>query len=207
MEKEYSDALAKQNNQLEISQSQQTKEIDTHGQNADAVQDSSFNSTPQIYTKSGNLKKKVGRKPANTGMKKRKDVVLKTVLRKIRNLMRKDFLRHSGYFKMKRNNRLRNLKVLLSDYILNVMREIPTDSMIETLGIIICADDYESYLNILSIESSSFLLKELKTEIKEVLYKFSYSKFLRLLNRSEVVRIFLNFIGKILILPVKFLKF
>ena len=160
MEKDFSNALIKHNNQLEISKSQQTSVIDTHVQNSEAVQDLCFNSTPQIYTKSGNLKKKTGRKPANTGMKKRKDVVLKTVLRKIRNLMRKDFLRHSEYFKIKRDNRLRNLKVLLSDYILNVMGEIPTDLMIETLGIIICADDYKSYLNILSIESNSLLVEE-----------------------------------------------
>ena len=116
MEKDFSNALIKHNNQLEISKSQQTSVIDTHVQNSEAVQDLCFNSTPQIYTKSGNLKKKAGRKPANTGMNKRKDVVLKTVLRKIRNLMRKDFLRHSEYFKIKRDNRLRNLKVLLSDY-------------------------------------------------------------------------------------------
>ena len=109
--------------------------------------DLEFTSPPQNLTKSGNLKKKAGRKRLNTELTKRKDVILKSILRKIRNFVKKDFVNRSNYFKTKIDTRIENMKELLSDYITNVMNKQSSASIVETLAIFILADDYELYLN------------------------------------------------------------
>ena len=145
----------------------------------------------QNLTKSGKIKKKAGRKPINTGMKKRKDVVLKTVLRKIRYSIKKDFVHRSKYFKMMRQSRIRRMKELMNTYISNAMNSNPSEKMIETLCAFICSEDYEIYLKNENSESNLLVFKHQVDEIKEALYKFSFSKFLNLIESESLCEILL----------------
>ena len=139
----------------EIGLAQHTESLNNLFKFAESVQgitqtnkiDFELTSPPQNLTKSGNLKKKAGRKRLNTGLTKRKDVVLKSVLRKIRNFVKKDFVNRSNYFKIKIDTRIKNMNKMLSDYITNVMNKKSCASIVETLAIFILADDYEFYLN------------------------------------------------------------
>ena len=58
-------------------------------------------STP-IFNKSGNIRKKLGRKPIETGLHQRKDVVLKAVLRKMHSFFWRDVNSETKYIKLKK---------------------------------------------------------------------------------------------------------
>ena len=79
-------------------------------------------------------KKKVGRKKIPTGMEQRKDVVLKKVLRKIRNYYWKDFQTCTN-FPIKKRGRADDafLKDSLNTYIRKVFEQDPKPGMIRTL--------------------------------------------------------------------------
>lgn len=55
-----------------------------------------------IYNKSGSIRKKIGRKPVFTGLQQRKDVVLKSLLRKIHSFYWKDINHETNYIKQKK---------------------------------------------------------------------------------------------------------
>lgn len=63
-----------------------------------------------IYNKSGSIRKKVGRKIEDIGLSKRKDVVLKCLLRLIRNTIRKHILLNCSICKDDLNLLRENLK-------------------------------------------------------------------------------------------------
>jgi len=79
-------------------------------------------------------KKKVGRRRIQTGMSQRKDVVLKKVLRKIRNFYWSDF-QNCTNISMKKRERLseERLKVHLKDYIKKSFSQDPKPGMVRTL--------------------------------------------------------------------------
>ena len=101
----------------------------------------------QSVDKSQINKKKAGRKHLDTGMIKRKDIVLKSVLRKIRSSIRSEFKNCFNYFNIIREVRLKQLEDILKDFIINRINEEPTKQMVEALGIFILIDDYELFLN------------------------------------------------------------
>ena len=159
--------------------------------NEDELNQQNISTIQQNLTKYGKIKKKAGRKPINTGMKKRKDVVLKTVLRKIRYSIKKDFVHRSKYFKIVRQSRIKRMKELMNAYISNVMKSNPSEKMIETLCAFICSEDYEIYLKNENSESNLLVFNNQVDEIKEALYKFSFSKFLNLIESKTLCEILL----------------
>ena len=83
---------------------------------------------------------------AELGLRKRKDVVLKTLLRKIRSCIRNDFILYSKNFKRKSDMHIENIQRRLKNFISNCMEEEPTDSFWDTLGIFIWTEQIEGTL-------------------------------------------------------------
>ena len=135
------------------------------------------------------VEKKAGRKHLDTGMKKRKDIVLKSVLRKIRSSIRNEFINCFNYFNFIREVRLKQLENLLSDFIINWMNEEPTKQMIETLGIFILIDDYEFFINNQKENPSKLISRKRISEMRELLNHFSLKKFQALCKNSSLCKI------------------
>ena len=72
-----------------------------------------------IYNKSGSIRKKIGRKPVFTGLQQRKDVVLKSLLRKIHSFYWKDINHETNYIKQKKKRGVQYFEEWLKIYIQN----------------------------------------------------------------------------------------
>ena len=142
------------------------------------------------------VEKKAGRKHLDTGMKKRKDIVLKSVLRKIRSSIRNEFINCSNYLNFIREERLKLLENLLSDFIINWMNEEPTKQMVEALGIFILIDDYELFLNNQKAYSNKLDINKRISEIRELLNHFSFKKFKAMCKNLSLCKIILYFSSK-----------
>ena len=63
-----------------------------------------------IFNKSGNIRKKLGRKPIDTGLNQRKDVVLKAVLRKMHSFFWKDINSETKYIRLKKRRGIQSFE-------------------------------------------------------------------------------------------------
>ena len=148
-------------------------------------------------------RKRAGRKRENLGLTQRKDVVLKTLLRKMRTSLWEEFNSFTR-FKHKRNK----TGPLQYDIWLDIFAR-------EKLGVLANAA-YLFYLSILmstrqteevvsfkhssiykqSDEERAQQFDEIK-QVHEVLYKFSYSKFKRLLKKQELWSLIHDYFAKL----------
>ena len=142
------------------------------------------------------IKKKPGRKHLDTGMEKRKDIVLKSVLRRIRSKIRNDFINHFNYFNILKEVRLNQLKDFLADYISYWIDEEPTEQTIETLGLFILVDDYESFVNNLKASPSKLISKKRIAEMRELLNHFSFKRFKAICRNKWLCRLILHSSGE-----------
>ena len=150
-----------------------------------------------IYNKSGTIRKKIGRKRENTGLRNRKDVVLKTLLRKIRNHFWQDLNSETRYYKHKRNRGSLYYERCLRNYIENKLGEVASKDFMFIFGSIVSHSDMEQLIikgstNLFEQEESENLLKQIK-DIHQILYKFSVSKFSILSRRPEMLNLILQF--------------
>ena len=136
--------------------------------------------------------KKRGRKTINSGMIRRKDVILKSVLRKIRSSIRKSFFTYLKDQKERWNKSFADITKLLGDFISNLKNETPEASIVETLGVFIWAEKFESSLDQIENESKRRRIIEGIKEVKETLYKFNFSRFTKLLNLPGLPEIILH---------------
>ena len=70
-----------------------------------------------MLNKSGTIRKRIGRKHVETGMSKRRDVVLKSLLRKIRKCIRRNFFQNFRWLKNMHYKSIEILKRHLKSYI------------------------------------------------------------------------------------------
>ena len=143
--------------------------------------------------RSEKIKKKRGRKYIETGMKKRKDVVLKTILRKIRKIIRRRFYNYWKFFKSKTSRNLNTLREQIKGYICKNIEENPSNSFVETFGMFILTEYVEGMINQINNPDQKKYFLNAIVEIRKALYKFSYARFLDMLNLPGMCDIILHF--------------
>ena len=115
-------------------------------------------------------------------MTKRKDVVLKTVLRKIRWNLRNDFLSRSKNLSRQNSKLILNMRKRLSNYISKFIANSFDDSFVDSLWAFILTEKIEKNLNILNIGYEEMELIKKIIWIREALYKFNFSRFIKMLQ-------------------------
>ena len=163
---------------------------------------SELESTP-IFNKSGNIRKKLGRKPIDTGLNQRKDVVLKAVLRKMHSFFWKDINSETKYIRLKKRRGIQCFEEWLKLYIENKLNEKPNDHLILVLGSIASSSDMKDFISRKSSQESKAALKRISNQLSIVeliyntLYKFSFSKFCTLAKSPEILKIMTYFVSKV----------
>lgn len=131
-------------------------------------------------------KKKAGRKPQNTGLTLRKDLVLKTLLRRIRNYYWKDFKTCTKFNTRKAKEDITAIEECLQEYAYKRFKAADNQELIFWLGSIMSTKNsrnlFIAALN--NFDSSAASMKdtiaEKVEEVHQVLYKFSFYKFQRM---------------------------
>ena len=163
---------------------------------------SELDSTP-IFNKSGNIRKKLGRKPIDTGLNQRKDVVLKAVLRKMHSFFWKDINSETKYIKLKKRRGVQCFEEWLKLYFENKLNEKPNDHLILVLGSIACSSDMKDFISRKLSQESKAGFKKISNQLSIVeliyntLYKFSFSKFCTLAKSPEILKIMTYFVTKV----------
>lgn len=137
-------------------------------------------------------KKKVGRKPLNTGLTLRKDVVLKSLLRRIRNFYWDDFNEITKFKNYKYRRDANHFEVCLKEYISLRLRVNYDGDYLITTGNFISSKDTSK---LISNRTSSLYTEDEETrnqmllenkEVHHTLYKFSFSKFQTLVKKNSI---------------------
>eukprot|EP00344_Euplotes_crassus_P010045 CAMPEP_0197004396 /NCGR_PEP_ID=MMETSP1380-20130617/22119_1 /TAXON_ID=5936 /ORGANISM="Euplotes crassus, Strain CT5" /LENGTH=271 /DNA_ID=CAMNT_0042423165 /DNA_START=113 /DNA_END=928 /DNA_ORIENTATION=+ len=125
---------------------------------------------PKVSKKRTTKPKKVGRKKIETGMEQRKDVVLKKVLRKIRNYFWRDFQIYTE-FPIKKRGKADDalLKDCLEIYVRKVFNLEPKPGMVRTLSNLMCGKETKQKENL----------------IYQTLYRFSFTRFKKVTKNSS----------------------
>ena len=156
-----------------------------------------------IFNKSGNIRKKLGRKPIDTGLNQRKDVVLKAVLRKMHSFFWKDINSETKYIRLKKRRGIQSFEEWLNLYIKNKLNEKPNDHLVLVLGSIACSSDMKDFISRKPHQESKASLKRISNQLSIVeliyntLYKFSFSKFKSLAKRPEMLTIMTYFVSRL----------
>ena len=111
-----------------------------HSENTSIVSVISLNEfeVAPVFNKSGTIRKKIGRKPDISGLHQRKDIVLKSLLRRIHSFYWKDINNETNYLKNKQKRGVLFYEVCLKLYIQSKFNEEPTDDFVLTLGGLAC---------------------------------------------------------------------
>lgn len=146
------------------------KDLEEEAQGVKIIDPTSVSPQPEPQPEVVKPKKKVGRKKIPTGMDQRKDVVLKKVLRKIRNYYWKDF-QTCTKFPIKKRGKADDafLKDCLDIYIKKVFKQDPKPGMVRTLSNLMCVKDSKKKENL----------------IYQTLYKFSFTRFKKVTRNSN----------------------
>lgn len=139
-----------------------------------------------------------GKSPKSKKSKKiflrRKDVIIKTLLRKGRKFFIQDFNSKMNYMKQKRKQTNKIYVTLLKNYLSSVMDVKDNDRVTAFLGAYLYQKDLEE--NIDQIASSNLLASEIEDtsdKISQILYKYSHQKFRAFSKTSEFLPIFMHF--------------
>ena len=114
-------------------------------------------------------------------MNKRKDVVFKTVLRKIRRFFRNDFMFYSTNMKIKRNNII-GLRRKIRNYISKYINTTLSSSIVTTFGVFIWGDKIEKALYQIDDQSQKEELERMIRTVRWSLYKFNFKRLNELLE-------------------------
>jgi hypothetical protein len=137
-------------------------------------------------------KRSPGRKPENLGLIQRKDVVLKTILRKIRNWLWKDFTSFADFKSMNDNNNQVIYSERLKKYSSEKFSSNQSETFLFYLSSLMSSKNTEQQV---SLEHGLFYEAEEKRRSKKVdrvrevhglLYKFSYTKLKNLLKNKDL---------------------
>lgn len=124
------------------------------------------------------VKKRGRKKTTNKLFSRRKDVIIKTLLRKCRRFFQKEFNLKTNYLKLKRKMDASFYRVCLAKYIRNELNFEPTDELIIFLGALLYQQDLEKAID--TFVTPGFDVASIKKELEivhEILYKYSHEKF------------------------------
>jgi hypothetical protein len=157
---------------------------------SDASKDAPARNSQEHFKESA--KRSAGRKPENLGLMQRKDVVLKTILRKIRTWFWKDFTSVADFKSVKDNKN----EVIYSEWLKKYSSEKFSSNQSETfmfyLSSLMSSKNTEQQV---SLEHGLFYEAEEKKrsrklnrvrEVHGLLYKFSYTKLKNLLQNKDL---------------------
>ena len=126
-------------------------------------------------------------------MSKRKDVVLKCLLRKIRKTIKKHFLKIYWRSIQKDGKSYNAIKVHLKKYIYKYMNKAPTEALVEDLAVFIWFEKIEASLNQIEDQIKRCQLSQKIRNLRDVLYKFNFSRFLNIIQNSHLSEVILHF--------------
>ena len=125
---------------------------------------------------------------------RRKDVIIKTLLRKCRKFFIKDFNSKTGYMKQKRRLTNKIYSSLIKEYLNSVLNINCDDDTTAFLGAFLYQQDLEDNLDLFcSPNLPPAAIKDKTAKIYEILYKYSHQKFRVFSKTSEFLPIFLHF--------------
>ena len=107
---------------------------------------------------------------------KRKDVVFKTVLRKIRRFFRNDFMFYSKNLKRKRRNHIISLRRKIRNYLSKYINTTLSTSIINTFGVFIWGDKIEKAIYQTEDQSQKEELEIMIKIVRWSLYKFNFKR-------------------------------
>lgn len=138
-------------------------------------------------------------KPSKTRNRKklfsrRKDVIIKTLLRKCRKFLTQDFNTATNYAKQKRRLSNSILAEKLKTYLTSVVKVQASDSLVAFLGALLYQQDMEAHLdNFTGTDLTPAQIKETSAKVHEILYKYSHQKFKLFKEYTDFVPIFMHF--------------
>ena len=152
--------------------------------------------TKQEKDEQKQCKKKRGRKSLNEGFKTRKDVVLKTLLRKMHRFFWHDFNVTTKYMKIRRDRRVNFFETCLESYIHLKINAEATHDLTFLLGCITNSKEMEKSLhqrtNNRPERIKAQLLKD-TSYVYDILYNFTVSKLTKLTKKQEFFTLFTYF--------------
>lgn len=127
---------------------------------------------------------------------RRKDVIIKTLLRKCRKFYLKDFNKQTGYLKtVKRKFGSSIYKTLLEEYLTKVFGVQGNEALLIFMGAFLYQQDLEDNLDLfVGPNFGPTEIKKLVTSVHEILYKYSHLKFSTFSKNEEFKFVFLNFV-------------
>ena len=140
------------------------------------------------------IKKKVGRKPLNIGLTKRKDVVFKTVLRKVRNFIRNSLNEITRYQAKKSRRDYSFYYECLTECVSKVLGLPATDKIIFLVGSLACPKDMATFISKDPYQTYPKSKIEKCQGIHTALYQFNHKRYQKeILKNSDMCRIVLAY--------------
>lgn len=126
---------------------------------------------------------------------RRKDVIIKTLLRKCRKFLTNDFNARTDYIRQKRRLTNKIYFGLLRNYLHSIVSANVSDKLVAFLGAFLYQQDLETTLDSFASPSlTSAEVQEQSDKIHDVLYRYSHQKFrVFIAEHSELTPIFMHF--------------
>lgn len=126
---------------------------------------------------------------------RRKDVIIKSLLRKWRKFYLRDFNNKTNYLRwIKRKHGSLAYKTLLEDYITRVFQVSWNEKLLLFMGVFLYQQDLEDNLDLfVSPNFSPKEIKELLSTVHTILYKYSHQKFYNFSKNEEFKFVFTHF--------------
>ena len=131
-----------------------SRNTENHDEENSSQNNSNYASQPKIR----------GRRPENLGLSKRKDVVLKNILRRVRTSIWKDFNIRTKYLSKKKQRGIKFFQSCLNFYIKNVLEEVATPELVYKLGSFIYSKDMSI---LISAKTGSAFGDQISKKIRE----------------------------------------
>lgn len=178
-----------------------SREITSNFNNTNAAKDSSnlkavtFLSTSKVVETNEEKQISLNRSQRVKLFSRRKDVIIKTLLRKWRKFFLKDFNSQTNYLKTaKRKYGSSVYKTLLEYYLNRVFVNNQSEDLLIFMAAFLYPQDLEDSIDLFtSPRYDNFTIKTLLAQIHEILYKYSHQKFSGFSKNPEFQILFLRF--------------
>lgn len=148
------------------------------------------------FNLAGYIKKRPGRRADFTGLNQRKDVVLKSLLRKIKKFFWTHFKHLFKYIQLKKADQPAIFESYLRAYVEVILKQEATPEYVFTFGSFINPKEMKRAINYNFNMDFEFTLQKIERlsrieEIYDILYRFSISKFKRY-AKKKIIRGLIN---------------
>ena len=190
-------AFLEQNMQIKLGESLQIFKVSEELYNINSLKtlDDSFLNTK--LNQNDNKRKKLGRKFEFTGLSQRKDVVLKSLLRKIKKYLWVQLNQFTEFLYLRKSEEKDFYERCLIAFIQNTIQKDVTVDFLFTLGSFLSPDHMKVLIKrkqskFLKISEYHLNLRKIN-EVVDLLYKFNLQRFIKFAQRKEVYVIINHF--------------